>query len=161
MLNEITLEVLQSLQGELKGHGVTIHTELSSGLPPVAAHRSQLQQVISNLIQNANEAMASTTDRDRVLWLTTGLHKRGEIIVAIEDSGPGFDPRYLGSMFDAFFTTKSHGLGLGLAICRMIIERHGGQLTASSDGKNGAQFQFVLPTEAGDKAGISADVPDQ
>jgi PAS domain S-box-containing protein len=147
-VNEITLEVLQSLQGELKGHSVTTHTELSSGLPPVVGHRSQIQQVISNLVQNASEAMASTTDRNRVLRLKTGLHKPDAIIVAVEDSGPGFDPKHSGSIFDAFFTTKSHGIGLGLAICRMIIERHGGQLTASSDGKSGAQFQFVLPLEA-------------
>jgi PAS domain S-box-containing protein len=147
-VNEITLEVLQSLQGELKGHSVTTHTELSSGLPPVVGHRSQIQQVISNLVQNASEAMASTTDRNRVLRLKTGLHSQDAIIVAVEDSGPGFDPKHSGSIFDAFFTTKAHGIGLGLAICRMIIERHGGQLTASSDGKNGAQFQFVLPLEA-------------
>ena len=147
-VNEITLEVLQSLQGELKGHSVTTRTELSSGLPPVVGHRSQIQQVISNLVQNASEAMASTTDRNRVLRLKTGLHSQDAIIVAVEDSGPGFDPKHSGSIFDAFFTTKSHGIGLGLAICRMIIERHGGQLTASSDGKNGAQFQFVLPLEA-------------
>lgn len=146
-VNEIALEVLQSLQGELRGHSVTTHTELSSGLPPVVGHRSQLQQVISNLIQNANEAMASTTDRNRVLRLKTGLHNRDAIIVAVEDSGPGFDPSHVGNIFDAFFTTKSHGIGLGLAICRTIIERHGGQLTALSDGKNGAQFQFVLPIE--------------
>jgi PAS domain S-box-containing protein len=150
-VNEIALEVLQSLQGELKGHSVATHTELSSGLPLVAGHRSQLQQVISNLVQNASEAMAASTDRNRVLRLKTGLHNRDAITVAVEDSGPGFDPKNLGSIFDAFFTTKSHGIGLGLAICRMIIERHGGQLTASSDGKNGAQFQFVLPIEPGTK----------
>jgi len=144
-VNEIALEVLQSLQGELKSHSVTTHPELSSDLPPVAGHRGQLQQAIFNLVQNASEAMASTTDRNRVLRLKTGLHNRDSIIVVVEDSGPGFDPKNLGSIFDAFFTTKSHGIGLGLAICRMIIERHGGQLAASSDGKNGAQFQFVLP----------------
>jgi signal transduction histidine kinase len=155
-VNEIALEVLQSLQGELKGHSVTTHTELSSGLPPVVGHRSQLQQVISNLVQNASDAMASTTDGNRVLRLKTGLHNRDAIIVAVEDSGPGFDPKHSGSIFDAFFTTKSHGIGLGLAICRMIIERHGGELTASSDGKNGAKFQFVLPLEPVDKAAVSA-----
>jgi C4-dicarboxylate-specific signal transduction histidine kinase len=127
-VNEIALEVLQSLQGELKGHSVATHTELSSGLPSVVGHKSQLQQVLSTLVQNASEAMASTTDRDRVLRLKTGLHNRDAIIVTVEDSGPGFDPKNLGSIFDAFFTTKPHGIGLGLAICRTIIERHGGQL---------------------------------
>jgi C4-dicarboxylate-specific signal transduction histidine kinase len=146
-VNEIALEVLQSLQGELKGHSVATHTELSSGLPSVVGHKSQLQQVLSNLVQNASEAMASTADRARVLRLKTGLHNRDAIIVTVEDSGPGFDPKNLGTIFDAFFTTKPHGIGLGLAICRTIIERHGGQLTALSDGKNGAQFQFVLPIE--------------
>jgi C4-dicarboxylate-specific signal transduction histidine kinase len=109
--------------------------------------------VLSNLVQNASEAMASTTDRDRVLRLKTGLHNRDAIIVAVEDSGPGFE-KNLRSIFDAFFTTKPHGIGLGLAICRTIIERHGGQLTALSDEKNGAQFQFVLPIEPVDEAAL-------
>ncbi len=87
------------------------------------------------------------TDRDRVLRVKTARHDRDAIIVAVEDSGPGIDSKQLGSIFDAFFTTKSHGIGLGLAICRMIVERHGGQLTAASNGDNGARFQFVLPTE--------------
>jgi C4-dicarboxylate-specific signal transduction histidine kinase len=93
------------------------------------------------------EAMDSTSERDRVLRVKTGLHSRDAIIVAVEDNGPGFDPKQAGSIFDAFFTTKSHGVGLGLAICRMIVERHGGQLAAASDGKTGAQFQFILPTK--------------
>jgi signal transduction histidine kinase len=77
-----------------------------------------------------------------VLWVRTGLHNRDAIIVAVEDAGPGVDPKQLGSLFDAFFTTKSHGIGLGLAICRMIVERHGGKLTATSEGNNGARFHF-------------------
>ena len=126
---------------------MTSRTELASELPLISGHRRQLQQVISNLVQNAIEAMDTSTDRDRVLRLETGLHNREAIIVAVEDSGPGFDPKQLSRIFDAFFTTKSHGIGLGLAICRMIVERHGGQLTATSDGNNGARFQFVLPTQ--------------
>jgi signal transduction histidine kinase len=96
--------------------------------------------------------MDNTTDRDRVLRVRTGLQNSDAIVVAVEDSGPGFDPKQLSRIFDAFFTTKSHGVGLGLAICRMIIQRHGGQLTAASDGNNGARFQFVLPTEFADAA---------
>jgi signal transduction histidine kinase len=96
--------------------------------------------------------MDNTTDRDRLLRVRTGLHDRDAIIVAVEDSGPGIDPKQLSRIFDAFFTTKSHGVGLGLAICRMIVQRHGGQLTAASDGNNGARFQFVLPTEPTDPA---------
>ena len=149
-INEIALEVLQSTRGELAEHSVATRAEFASGLPPVAGHKRQLQQVISNLVQNAIEAMDSTTDRDRVLQVKTGLHSRDAIIVAVEDTGPGFEPNQLGNIFDAFFTTKSHGIGLGLAICRMIVERHGGQLTAASDGIRGAQFQFILPTEFAD-----------
>jgi PAS domain S-box-containing protein len=151
-VKEIALEVLQSSRGELAEHRVTTRTELASELPLISGHKRQLQQVISNLVQNAIEAMDNTTDRDRLLRVRTGLHNRDAIIVAVEDSGPGVDPKQLGSIFDAFFTTKSHGIGLGLAICRMIVERHGGQLTAASDGNNGARFQFVLPTDFSDAA---------
>jgi signal transduction histidine kinase len=111
-----------------------------------------LQQVIFNLLHNALEAMETTTNPSRVLRVRTELRGRDAIVVAVEDSGPGIDPKQLDGIFGAFFTTKAHGMGLGLAICRMIIERHGGQLTASSDGKRGASFQFVLPIETGGKA---------
>jgi signal transduction histidine kinase len=151
-INKIALEVLQSSRGELADRRVTARTELASELPLISGHRRQLQQVLSNLVQNAIEAMDTTTDRDRMLRVRTALHNRDAIMVAVEDSGPGLDPKQLGSIFDAFFTTKSHGIGLGLAICRMIVERHGGQLTAASDGNNGARFQFVLPTEFSDAA---------
>ena len=151
-INKIALEVLQSSRGELADRRVTTRTELASELPLISGHRRQLQQVISNLVQNAIEVMDTTTDRDRMLRVRTALHNRDAIMVAVEDSGPGLDPKQLGSIFDAFFTTKSHGIGLGLAICRMIVERHGGQLTAASDRNNGARFQFVLPTEFTDAA---------
>ena len=148
-VNEIALEVLQSSRGELAEHRVTTRTELASELPLIPGHKRQLQQVISNLVQNAIE-LDNTTDRDRVLRVRTGLQNNDAILIAVEYSGPGFDPKQLGSLFDAFFTTKSHGIGLGLAICRMIVERHGGQLTAASDGNTGARFQFVLPTKFSD-----------
>jgi signal transduction histidine kinase len=149
-VNEITLEVLQSLRGELRDHGVTPHTDLASELPLVEGARSQLQQVVSNLVHNAIEAMDSTTDRSRVLRVRTELQGRDAIIVVVEDSGPGIDPKRLDSIFDAFVTTKADGLGLGLAICRRIVEVHGGRLSAFSDGKNGARFQFLLPIEFSD-----------
>ena len=151
-VNEITLEVLQSLRGELKDHGVTAQTELTSELPRVDGHQGQLRQVIFNLVNNAIEAMDTTTDRSRVLRVKTKPHDSDSIVVAVEDSGPGIDPRQLASIFDAFVTTKAHGMGLGLAICRMIVQRHGGQLSALSDGKNGARIQFVLPIEFSDSA---------
>jgi len=144
-VNEIANEALQALRGELIERNVTAYTELASGLPLVEAHRGQVQQVITNLVQNAVEAMEQTIDKNRALWMKTELRNQNTIIISVEDSGPGIDPKRIDSVFEAFVTTKSHGIGLGLAICRMIVERHGGQLTASSDGKNGASFQFTLP----------------
>ena len=146
-MNEIILGVLQSSQKELEDHGVETRLELASELPLVEGHRRQLEEVIFNLVHNAIEAMDATTDHDRVLHVRTELNGHDAITVAMRDSGPGIDEKRLDSIFGAFFTTKSHGMGLGLAICRMIIEHHGGQLTASSDGKSGSLFQFVLPIE--------------
>jgi signal transduction histidine kinase len=94
--------------------------------------------------------MDATFNRSRVLRVKTELRGLDAIVVAIQDSGPGVDPKQLDSIFTAFVTTKPRGMGLGLAICRMIVERHGGQLTASSDGKSGTLFEFVLPIERTD-----------
>jgi signal transduction histidine kinase len=145
-VNELILGVLQSSRKELQDHGVEARLELASELPVVAGHRRQLEEVIFNLVHNAIEAMDTTTDRDRVLRVRTEFNGHDAITVAVRDSGPGIDPKRLDSIFGAFVTTKSRGMGLGLTICRMIIEHHAGQLTASSDGKNGSVFQFVLPT---------------
>ena len=145
-INKIILRVLRSLRSELKDHGVRPHTELMRGLPLVSGNEKQLQQVIFNLVHNALDAMNSTSDRNRVLRVRTEPRGRDAIAIAVEDSGSGIDPNQLDDIFDAFVTTKTHGMGLGLAICRMIIQRHGGQITVSSDGKRGALFQFVLPT---------------
>lgn len=149
-LNELAIEVLKSLQGEIKNHGVITRSELTAGLPLVEGHRYQLREVIFNLVLNAVEAMDATTDRDRVLRVITKPHGRDAIIVAVEDLGSGVDPKRLGKIFDAFVTTKSNGMGLGLAICRAIVERHHGQITAWSNGKGGALFQFVLPIRSTD-----------
>ena len=146
-VNELILGVLQSSRKELQDHGIETRLELTSELPLVESHRRQLEEVIFNLVHNAIEAMDATADRDRVLRVRTELRGHDAITVAVRDSGPGIDPKRLDSIFGAFFTTKPHGMGLGLAICRMIIEHHGGQLTASSDGKNGSLFQFVLPID--------------
>jgi signal transduction histidine kinase len=154
-VNDTILSVIQSLQGRLNDHGVAVYRELAVDLPPTAGHSAQLREVISNLVNNALEAMGSTTNRRRELHLRTELRDRDTIAIAIQDTGPGIDPKTLAGIFGAFFTTKPHGTGLGLAICRMIVERHGGQLTASSDGKSGALFQFTLPIEAGGQNGNS------
>src|SRR5262245_12670844 len=150
-VNELVLGVLQSSRKELEDHGVETRLELASELPLVEGHGRQLEEVIFNLVHNAIDAMDATTDRDRVLQVRTEFNGHDSIAVAVRDSGPGIDPKRLDSIFGAFFTTKSHGMGLGLAICRMIIEHHGGQLTASSDGKNGSLFQFLLPIKFADE----------
>jgi signal transduction histidine kinase len=144
-VNEIILDVIQSMQGLLKDHRVATHLELAVDLPLIKGHKGQLREVILNLVNNAVEAMDSTANRSRVLNVRTELRDPNAIAVAVQDSGPGIDPKRIDGIFEAFITTKSYGMGLGLAICRTIIEHHGGQLSASSDGKTGAVFQFALP----------------
>jgi signal transduction histidine kinase len=152
-ITEIIRTVLDSLRNELKDHQIELRSELMSKLPPVYGNRGQLQEVASNLIVNAIEAMGTSSNRDRVLDVRTELCDGKAIRVAIEDSGPGVDEDKLDGIFTAFFATKRHGMGLGLAISRMIIEYHGGKLTASSGQKGGASFQFVLPIASADKEG--------
>jgi signal transduction histidine kinase len=144
-INEIVLGTLQSLREELSDRKIQTQIELASDLPTVDGHRGQLQEVISNLIHNAVDALDATTERSRMLRLRTELHDYDAVKLTVEDSGPGIDANKLEGIFGAFITTKSQGMGLGLAICRMIIEKHKGQITASSDGQNGALFQVVLP----------------
>jgi signal transduction histidine kinase len=139
--------VLESLRGDLQDRGVVAYQDLSAELPLVKGHGGQLREVMFNLVNNAVEAMNTTINRSRVLRVRTELRGHDKIAVSVQDSGPGIDPKQIDGIFGAFFTTKVHGTGLGLAICRMIIERHSGKLTASSDGKSGALFQFVLPIE--------------
>jgi signal transduction histidine kinase len=150
-VNEITLEVLRILRGELKDRGITTRTELTEELPLAMGHRGQLQEVLLNLIRNAIEAMDAIKNGRRALQIRTEHRGGREIVVAVQDSGPGIDPKKLVGIFEAFISTKTQGMGLGLAICRTIIERHGGQLSAHSDGQTGALFQFVLPTQPVDK----------
>jgi len=146
-VNNLTVEVLQSLHGELNDHDVRTDVELASELPHIIGHRVQLQEVILNLVHNAIDAMASVKVDHRTLRVRTKSDGDKAVIVEVEDSGQGIEPQRLGSIFEPFVTTKSKGSGLGLAICSRIIERHGGQLTASSDGKSGALFKIVLPVE--------------
>jgi signal transduction histidine kinase len=144
-VNKLTVEVLQSLHGELGDQDVKTDVDLASELPHIIGHRVQLQEVILNLVHNAIDAMASVKVDHRALRVRTKSDGDNAVIVEVEDSGHGIEPRRLRSIFEPFVTTKPKGSGLGLAICRRIIERHGGQVTASSDGKNGALFKIVLP----------------
>jgi signal transduction histidine kinase len=146
-VNEIINGALLSLAGELQDRAIVLHTDLAPDLPQVVGHAGQIQEVVVNLAHNALEAMAATTDRARVLGVRSARRDRDTIAVEVQDTGPGIDAKQLEGIFGAFVTTKSHGMGLGLAICRMIVEQHGGQLTASSDGISGAVFRFILPVE--------------
>jgi C4-dicarboxylate-specific signal transduction histidine kinase len=144
-VNEMIQAVLESLHAKLRNHRVVTRVELTANLPLADGHPGQLQEVALNLVNNAIEAMDSTPPRNRILRVHTGLRSDHEIAISVQDTGPGIHPEQMKSIFGAFVTTKASGTGLGLAICRMIVENHGGQLTVTSDGKSGAQFQFVLP----------------
>ena len=146
-VNELVAGALQALREELDDHGITTHAELSSKLPLIRGHKGQLQEVFINLVRNAIEAMDALKDDPRILQVSAEPHGGNAILVAVEDSGPGIDPKKLDSIFDAFVTTKPQGLGLGLAICRMIVERHAGRLSAAPVSPRGSVFQVVLPAE--------------
>ncbi|MGY8669137.1 ATP-binding protein, partial [Bradyrhizobium sp. UFLA05-109] len=143
-INEAALEVIALTRGELLKHGVSVRTQLAEGLPVIRADRVQLQQVIINLIINAVEAMRDVDEDDRELLINTRSEPDG-VCVEVRDSGPGFAPADLERLFDAFYTTKSGGLGLGLSICRSIIEAHNGRLWARPNLPCGAIFGFIAP----------------
>jgi C4-dicarboxylate-specific signal transduction histidine kinase len=146
-VNEIVLEALGNLRGELKDGDVSTRVELTPALPLITGHRGQLQEVLANLVHNAIEAMRATEVGGRLVRVSTAHHGRDEIVVAVEDSGPGIDQERVDEIFEPFVTTKPEGMGLGLAFCRMIVERHGGRLMAlPGKGMRGAHFQIILPT---------------
>ena len=151
-VNAIIRELLESLSSQLQDRQVEPRLGLTSELPHVYGNRGQLQEVVSNLIANAIEAMETMSDRSRVLRVKTELRDRKVVAVVVQDSGPGIDSNKLPDLFTALVSTKPHGMGLGLAISRMIIDYHGGKLTALSDGKDGASFEFVLPIASMDQA---------
>jgi PAS domain S-box-containing protein len=147
-INNVIAEVLPLLRGELDEHGAQLHTELQHGLPLVLGDRVELQQVLINLLKNGMEAMTSINDRTRVLVVQSYLAASGEVVVCVRDSGVGLSTDQTGKMFNAFFTTKAGGMGMGLAICRTIIEAHGGKLWATANQTGGATFQFALASAA-------------
>ena len=127
-------------------NGVSVQTRLTEGLAPVQGDRVQLQQVVLNLILNAVEAMGSVEEGARELLISTEQSQTDGVLVAVRDSGPGIDPEHLERVFEAFYTTKSSGVGMGLSICRSIIDAHGGRLWADANEPRGAVFQFTLPS---------------
>jgi C4-dicarboxylate-specific signal transduction histidine kinase len=143
-INQIIQEVVALTEDEADGRGVALRLELADGVPPVFGDRVQLQQVILNLVVNGVEAMTSVTDRPRELFISSGQHESDKVLVSVRDSGVGIGQRGVERIFDAFYTTKPKGMGMGLAISRSIVEDHGGRLWASSNNGFGATFQFTL-----------------
>jgi C4-dicarboxylate-specific signal transduction histidine kinase len=145
-VNDLIEDILTLVHGAIKKQQVSIRTELLQDLPHVVADRTQLQQVFMSLIMNAIEAMGPVTNRERLLSIKSGVHGPGTVMIMVEDSGTGIDPNNTERIFDAFFTTKSDGMGMGLAMCRSIIESHGGRLWASPGASRGSVFHIVLPS---------------
>jgi C4-dicarboxylate-specific signal transduction histidine kinase len=146
-INDVISETMALTRAEAQRNGVAVESDLATDLPLLAADRIQLQQVLLNLTINAIEAMSGTDEGQRDLLIRTGRAEPGGVLVAVRDSGSGLDPESADRLFEAFYTTKPSGMGMGLAICRSIIEAHGGRLWASANEPRGAVFQFALPAE--------------
>jgi len=144
-LNEAIEQVLVLLGAELRRNQVEVRTRLHPGLAPVLGDRVQLQQLLLNLFINANEAMSAVAERPRELVVSSADHDLSQVVVSVRDNGAGLDPQLGDRIFDAFVSTKPGGLGMGLAICRSIVESHGGRLWAEADDGPGTTFRFTIP----------------
>nr|AAK00173.1 hypothetical 19.8 kDa protein [Bradyrhizobium sp. WM9] len=144
-LDELIFEVLALVRAELATNDVWVRTRRSEALPRVRADRVQVRQVILNLITNAIEAMSDLKEGDRELLITARTDSSNNVLVSFRDTGPGLDPNSADRVFEAFYTTKSDGMGMGLAICHSIIEAHGGRMWAGANDPRGAVFQFSIP----------------
>jgi signal transduction histidine kinase len=145
-INAAIRGVIELTRGEVAKSGVLMQMDLTPGLPLIECDRVQFQQVILNLILNAIEAMSGVDEGTRELLISTGEAEPNGVLVGVRDSGPGLAPPILERVFDAFYTTKASGLGMGLSICRSIVEAHGGRLWATGQTPRGALFQFTIPT---------------
>jgi PAS domain S-box-containing protein len=146
-INEAISEVIGLTRNEVSKNGIRLQTKLAENLPAIQGDRVQLQQVMLNLIMNAVEAMSQMSDGQRELAISTGI-EAGSVLVAVRDSGPGLSEAAIERAFEAFYTTKSSGLGVGLSICRSIVEAHGGRLWAAANVPRGASFQFTVPIDS-------------
>jgi signal transduction histidine kinase len=143
-MNDVIREVVALAQSEIRRNGVALRAQLEGNIPPVLGDRVQLQQVVLNLIMNGIEAMSAVGDRPRELIISTQSGEIDQVHVTVQDSGIGLDPKSMERIFDAFYTTKSEGMGMGLAISRSIVENHDGRLWAVPNDGPGATFQFTL-----------------
>ena len=154
-INGLVEETLVLLGREVSRHRISLRLSLAPELPAVVGDRIQIQQVILNLVVNAIESMAKISDRPRELIIRSNNVDPAEVIVAVQDAGTGIDDTNASELFKAFYTTKNEGLGMGLSICRSIVEAHDGTLSASSNEGPGATFQFALPAEGGSNSHMS------
>jgi PAS domain S-box-containing protein len=151
-VNNTVLDVIDLTRSEVLRHGVSLQTDLTTGLPLINGDRVGLQQVILNLILNAIEAMSCLDEGARELRISTNTDTSNGVLFAVRDTGPGLDPTSQDRLFEAFYTTKRDGMGMGLAICRSIIDTHGGRLWVTANEPRGAVFQFSLPPEQDEPA---------
>jgi PAS domain S-box-containing protein len=152
-LNEAAREVVALSLGELRRNRVSVHTQLEADLPPVAGDRIQLQQVILNLLLNASDAIGAANDGPRQVSIETGRDEAGNVRLSVRDTGVGIAPEAAPRLFDAFYTTKAAGMGIGLSVSRSIVERHGGGIWAETNQGSGATFSFSIPR----RSGVSVD----
>jgi len=148
-LNEVIAESVALVQHEIHNRRTALQLDLASSLPAVVADRVELQQVVINLVTNSVQAMEAVPDRPRHL-VVRSFAQADEVVVSVRDSGIGIEPSSMGRLFNAFFTTKADGMGMGLSICRSIIQSHGGRIWASNNTGPGMTFQFALPLKAGE-----------
>jgi C4-dicarboxylate-specific signal transduction histidine kinase len=144
-MNEALQEVIELTRGEAQKNGVSVESQLAKGLPIIAGDRVQLQQVALNLILNALQAMGAVGEGAREMIITTRQIELNDLCVGVQDTGPGLSPETVSRLFEPFYTTKSNGMGMGLTICRSIVEAHGGRLWVSACQPHGALFQFAIP----------------
>ena len=153
-VNDVIDDLLVLVQSKIQKETILLRTDLRRDIPPVPAGRIQLQQVLMNLVANAIEAMSGVTGRERVLVIRSEVGESASVLASVKDTGTGIDPHNLDRIFEAFFTTKSEGMGMGLSICRSIIEGYGGRLWASRGETCGSSFFVALPTAEAPQAAL-------
>jgi signal transduction histidine kinase len=147
-MNEVADEAVGLVRSEVLAHRITPRLELAPDLPPMLGDRVELQQVVINLMINGMQAMESVIDRPRDLVIRSAKNEADEALISVEDSGSGIDPHSMNRLFTPFFTTRPAGMGMGLSICRSLIEANGGRIWASNNAGPGTTFQFSLPLKA-------------